>query len=158
MHPDPQVVLWPDYQEFYGWLCQEVDGLTDAELDFDSHDPAHEWMWWSIRRQVSHMAWDLLIVMYRRCHTFLWPDGNIPAPFRWEDHRLGSMQYDRVLDERLFWRLEDLLDKVKQRGRLGHPGRDHGASGHPAGDDEPTPWHPFLAACDPGAAPGCLGG
>jgi hypothetical protein len=23
------------------------------------------------------------------------------------------MQYDRVLDERLFWRLEDLLDKVK---------------------------------------------
>ena len=68
MHPDPQVVIWPDYQEFYRWLCQEVDGLTDAELDFDSHDPAHEWMWWSIRRQVSHMAWDLLIVMYRRCH------------------------------------------------------------------------------------------
>jgi hypothetical protein len=108
MHPDPQVVLWPDYQEFYGWLCQEVDGLTDAELDFDSHDPAHEWMWWSIRRQVSHMAWDLLIVMYRRCHTFLWPDGNIPAPIRWEDHRLGSMQYDRATTSRHrgtpFWR------------------------------------------------------
>ena len=55
MHPDPHIVLWPDFQEFYRWLCQEVDGLTDAELDFDSHDPAHEWMWWSIRRQVSHM-------------------------------------------------------------------------------------------------------
>jgi hypothetical protein len=113
MHPDPQVVVWPDYQEFYRWLRQEVDGLTDAELDFDSHDPAHEWMWWSIRRQVSHMAWDLLIVMYRRCHMFLWPDGNVPTPIRWEDHRLGTMKYDRVLDERLFWRLEVLLDRVK---------------------------------------------
>src|SRR6266704_253743 len=113
MHPDLRIVIWPDYQEFYRWLCQEVDGLTDAELDFDSHDPAQEWMWWSIRRQVSHMAWDLLIVMYRRCHMFLWPDGNVPTPIRWEDHRLGSMKYDRVLDERLFWRLEVLLDKVK---------------------------------------------
>src|SRR5437870_9200787 len=111
MHPDSRVVLWPDYQAFYGWRCQEVAGLTDAELDFDSHDPAHEWMWWSIRRQVSHMAWDLLIVMYRRCHMFLWPDGNIPTPICWEDHRLGTMKYDRVLDERLYWRLEVLLEK-----------------------------------------------
>ena len=47
---------------------------------------------WSIRRQVSHMAWDLLIVMYRRCHRFLWPDGNVPTPIRWEDHRLGTVK------------------------------------------------------------------
>jgi hypothetical protein len=113
MHPDPSIVLWPDYQEFYRWLCQEVESLTDQELDFDSPDPTQEWMWWSIRRQVSHMAWDLLMVMYRRCHQFLWPDGNIPTPIRWEDHRLGSMQYDRVLDEHLFWQLDVLLDKVK---------------------------------------------
>jgi hypothetical protein len=45
MHPDPSIVLWPDYQEFYRWLCQEVEGLTDQELDFDSHDPTQEWMW-----------------------------------------------------------------------------------------------------------------
>jgi hypothetical protein len=44
---------------------------------------------------------------------FLWPDGNVPTPIRWEDHRLGTMQYDRVLDEGLFWRLDVLLDKVK---------------------------------------------
>jgi hypothetical protein len=113
MHSDPNVVTWPDYQEFYRWLCQEVDGLTEEALDFDSQDPAQEWMWWSIRRQVSHMAWDLLIVMYRRCHMFLWPDGNIPAPIRWEDHRLGAMKYDRVLDESLFWSLDVLLEKVQ---------------------------------------------
>ena len=56
---------------------------------------------------------DLLIVMYRRCQMLLWPDGHVPTPIRWEDHRLGSMKYDRVLDERLFWQLEVLLDKVK---------------------------------------------
>jgi hypothetical protein len=113
MHPDPSIVTWPDYQEFYRWLVQEVDGLTDAELDFAAPDPAPEWLWWSIRRQVSHMAWDLLMVMYRRCHMFLWPDGNIPAPIRWDDHRLGTMKYDRVLDESLFWHLDVLLDKVQ---------------------------------------------
>jgi len=113
MHPDPHVVLWPDYQAFYRWLCQEVEGLPEAALDFDTHDPAHEWMWWSIRWQASHMAWDLLIVMYRRCYLFLWPDGNVPTPIRWDDHRLGTMKYDRVLDERLFWRLDVLLGKVK---------------------------------------------
>jgi hypothetical protein len=44
---------------------------------------------------------------------FLWPDGDIPRPIRWEDHRLGAMKYDRVLDESLFWRLDALLEKVK---------------------------------------------
>ncbi len=113
MHPDPQVITWPDYQEFYRWLCQEVAGLNDAQLDFDSQDPAQEWMWWSIRRQVSHIAWVLLMVMYRRCHRFLWPDGNIPTPIRWEDHRLPTMKFDRRLDETLYWELATLLDKVK---------------------------------------------
>jgi hypothetical protein len=44
---------------------------------------------------------------------FLWPDGHIPTPIRWEDHRLGSMKYDRVLDESRFWRLDSLLEKVR---------------------------------------------
>ncbi len=113
MHPDPHIVVWPDYHGFYGWLCQEVEGLPEAVLDFDSQDPAQEWMWWSIRRQVSHMAWDLLMVMYRRCHTLLWPDGHIPTPIAWEEHRLGRMRDDRMLDTRLFWHLDVLLEKVK---------------------------------------------
>src|SRR2546428_12908055 len=96
MHPDPQVVLWSDYQEFYRWLCQEVDGLTDAALDFDSHDPAHEWMWWSIRRQVSHMAWDLLIVMYRRCHLFFLPRREITPPPLGGEPPLRSIKKDSV--------------------------------------------------------------
>src|SRR2546423_10162227 len=97
MHPDPQVVIWPDYQEFNRWLCQEVDGLTDAELDFDSHDPAHEWMWWSIRRQVSHMAWDLLIVMYRRRPKFLSSGGVKTPPHLLGGNRSGGTEKYPVL-------------------------------------------------------------
>ena len=63
MHDDPSIVAWPDYQEFRRWLETEVDGLSDVQLDFDSQDPAREWMWWSIRRQVSHVAW----VFWRSC-------------------------------------------------------------------------------------------
>ena len=103
------------------------------------------------------MAWDLLIVMYRRCHMFLWPDGNVPTPIRWEDHRLGTMQYDRVLDERLFWRLDVLLDKVK----LGVDWATQVVTTVPVDTlraTEPAPWHPLLAARDPGAAPWRLGG
>ena len=140
---------------FYRWLFQEVDGLTDAELDL-TRTTAHEWMWSGIRRQVSHMAWDLLIVMYRRCHRFLWPDGNVPTPIRWEDHRLGTMKYDRVLDERLFWRLEVLLDKVKL-GVDWATQVDHGAGGNATGDRKPASWHSLLAARI-SAAPGRLGG
>jgi len=114
MHADPAVVVWPDYQEFYTWLCREVDGLSDTQLDLDAQDPTQEWMWWSIRRQVSHMAWDLLIVMYKRCRMFLWPDGNLPTPIRWEDHTpLAAMKFDRRLDETLYWDMPVLLDKVK---------------------------------------------
>lgn len=113
MHPDPGVVLWPDYQEFYRCLSLKVEGLQEAQLDFDNQDPAQEWMWWSIRRQVSHMAWDLLMIMRRRCHMFLWPDGNIPQPIDWEAHRLSAMQFDRRLDETLYWDMATLLDKVQ---------------------------------------------
>lgn len=114
MHPDPAHVVWPDYQQFYTWLCHEVDGLTDAQLDFDSQDPTQEWMWWSIRRQVSHMAWDLLIIAYKRCGTLLWPDCQAPSPIRWQDHTpLAAMKFDRRLDETLYWEMPVLLEKVQ---------------------------------------------
>lgn len=113
MHPDPTMASWPDYSMLYQWLCQEVDGLQPAQLDFDAQAPAPEWMWWSIRRQVSHIAWVLLVFIHRRCHMFLWPDGQIPTPIRWEDHSLAGMKFDRRLDETLYWDLTVLLEKVK---------------------------------------------
>jgi hypothetical protein len=39
MHSDPTIVSWPDYSEVYNWLCQEVKGLSDTQLDVDSQAP-----------------------------------------------------------------------------------------------------------------------
>ena len=94
-------------------MHEEVHGLSEAQLNFDSEEPGHEWMQWSIRRQLSHVAWIHLAVMHRRFRTFLWPDGKIPTPIRWEDHRLGTMKSDRRLDESAHWDIDDILAKLK---------------------------------------------
>ena len=111
MNPDPNVIVWPDYEGFYRDVCQELDGLSETQLDFDAPEP--EWMRWSIRRQVSHMAWVMLSVMHRRFHAFLWPDGRIPTPIEWDEHRLPTMKSDRRLDESVRWEIADIVDKIK---------------------------------------------
>ena len=114
MPDDPAVGAMPPYSRLLTWTQDEIEGLTSAQLDLDDQHPEREWMWWSIRRQVSHMAWDALVFTHRRCATLLWPDGNDPAPVVWEHHHLGpSMKYDRMLDEDLFWEIPDLLEKLQ---------------------------------------------
>ncbi|MEM7271773.1 MAG: hypothetical protein AAF547_01725 [Actinomycetota bacterium] len=104
----------PPYQRLLPWIRAEVDGLTDAQLDLDDDHPDREWLWWSIRRQVSHIGWDALVFAHRRCAHLLWPDGDEPSPIVWADHHLGSgMKYDRRLDEDRFWAVPDLLDKIE---------------------------------------------
>ncbi|MEM7091445.1 MAG: hypothetical protein AAF567_00475 [Actinomycetota bacterium] len=113
MPQDPALGLLPPYRRLIEWTEIEVAGLTDEQLDLDDLAPDKEWMWWSIRRQVSHMAWDALCFTVRRCGHFLWPDGDVPAPIVWEDHRLGpDRRWDRVLDEDLFWEIPDLIEKM----------------------------------------------
>ena len=103
----------PPYRRLIDWLEREVDGLTESQLDFDNLSPETEWMWWSIRRQVSHIAWDALVFTHRRCAALLWPDGNEPEPVVWKHHHLGpEMKYDRVLDEDLYWEVPDLIAKM----------------------------------------------
>lgn len=114
MPVDPTAGTMPTYALVLDWLRPELVGLTDAELDYDDHAPDREWMWWSIRRQVSHMAWDSLIFPYRRCTELLWPDGDVPDPIGWTEHQMGpSARWDRVLDEDRFWAVPDLLDKLE---------------------------------------------
>ena len=92
----------------------ETDGLTRSQLDFDDPSPDKEWMWWSIRRQVSHIAWDALVFTHRRCGHLLWPGGDDPEPIVWEHHHLGpNMKYDRLLDEDLYWEVPDLIEKME---------------------------------------------
>ena len=50
----PGSVLFPEYATLYDLVAREVEGLTDEQLDFRSD----QWPWsgWSIRHQVSHIA------------------------------------------------------------------------------------------------------
>ncbi len=113
MPEDPSLGIMPYYPHLLDWIRAETAGLDDEVLDFDDQSPDREWMWWSIRRQVSHVAWDALVFTHRRCSHLLWPDGDEPNPVVWEHHHLGpAMKYDRVLDEDLYWEVPDLIDKM----------------------------------------------
>lgn len=113
MHEDETIGAMPPYGRLIEWVTNEVKGLTDAQLDLDDLGPENEWMWWSIRRQVSHIAWDSLVFTSRRCGALLWPDGDIPEPIIWKHHYMGQEpKYDRLLDEDLYWQVPDLIAKM----------------------------------------------
>ncbi|MEM8922754.1 MAG: hypothetical protein AAGD35_04560 [Actinomycetota bacterium] len=114
MPVDPAAGTMPTYDLILRWLEPELAGLTDEQLDLDDRHPDREWMWWSIRRQVSHMAWDSLIFPNRRCAPLLWPDGAVPDPIEWGAHRMRpGTQWDRVLDEDRFWTVSELLAPLR---------------------------------------------
>src|SRR5262249_51833995 len=50
------LTLFPGLADIGPWYRAEVHGLTEAQLDFAAPAPAPEWLWWSIRRQTSHIA------------------------------------------------------------------------------------------------------
>ncbi len=114
MPEDPSIGAMPPFRRLVDWLSAEVVGLTGPQLDFDDPHPDREWMWWSIRRQISHIAWDALVFTHRRCAHLLWPDGDDPEPIVWAHHHLGpEMKYDRVLDEDLYWEVPDLIGRMQ---------------------------------------------
>lgn len=114
MPEDRSVGAMPPYRMLVSWVKAETAGLTGAQLDYDDTHPDKEWMWWSIRRQVSHIAWDALVFTHRRCAALLWPDGDQPEPVVWKHHHLGpDMKYDRMLDEDLYWEVPDLIEKME---------------------------------------------
>ena len=89
MPESPATGAMPPYRRLVDWVRAETDGLTSDQLDFDDTSADNEWMWWSIRRQVSHIAWDALVFTHRRCGHLLWPDGDEPEPIVWRHHHLG---------------------------------------------------------------------
>ena len=113
MPEDESVGALPPFRRLPEWIDREVEGLTDEQLDLDDMSPDKEWMWWSIRRQVSHIGWDSLVFTSRRCGALLWPDGEVPEPIIWKHHYMGQEpKFDRMLDEDLYWQIPDLLDKI----------------------------------------------
>jgi hypothetical protein len=67
----PGSVLSPEYPMLYDWVAREVEGLTEAQLDFSSN----RWAWaeWSIRRQLSHMAFAIYMWLLVRWGNVLFP-------------------------------------------------------------------------------------
>lgn len=122
-HVDPGIVEMPEneslgamppYRRLIDWIETETAGLTPDQLDFHDTSPDNEWMWWSIRRQVSHIGWDALVFTSRRCGSLLWPNGEMPRPIAWEDHLMGSPEckWDRVLDEDKYRTIPELIAKI----------------------------------------------
>jgi len=104
----------PWYPHIVDWVEAEIAGLSDDQLDFHNTAPEKEWMWWSCRTQVSHIAWDALVFTKRRAGHLLWPNGDIPHPINWTEHQMGpNNKWDRILDTNLFWQIPDILSQLR---------------------------------------------
>lgn len=114
MPVSPATGAMPWYQHIVDWVEAEAAGLSTDQLDFHDGSPEKEWMWWSCRTQISHIAWDALVFTKRRAGHLLWPDGDVPEPINWVDHQMGpNNRWDRVLDTDLYWEVPDLLTKLR---------------------------------------------
>ena len=107
---DPGTVLFPEYSGLYELIAREVQGLTDAQLDFSSEQ--WEWAKWNIRRQLSHMASLIYGWLLGPWGNTLFPDGNhgvtdvqgLTASFR-----SGSR-----LDDRHYWDFPAILHQLQE--------------------------------------------
>lgn len=104
----PAADLFPGFAALYDLIASEVDGLTDAQLNWTSD----RWGWahWSIRRQTSHMASLLFRWMLVRWGDTLFPDGSHGV----EDVQgLAMSPNDRALDVR-YHTMEQILGKLRE--------------------------------------------
>ena len=105
----PGTALFPQFQsDIYQMVAKEVRGLTDEVLDFESD--RWEWSKWSIRRNLSHVASGDLRWIWVRWGEILFPNG---LPNSAELDFLCESPQDRRLDESLYWRVEDILPKLR---------------------------------------------
>ncbi len=100
----------PDFQALRTMFHQEVEGLSDAQLDWEDH--AEEWSRWSIRRQISHVALAYFFWWVKMWGKTLWPDAPPADPIDFA--KAAPNVYDRRLDEEKYWSLEDLLPKFDE--------------------------------------------
>jgi hypothetical protein len=98
--------LFPEYAKLAGMYAREVYGLTDEQVDL--RRPDKSWGRWSIREQVSHMAF----VNYR-WFSYHWGDILLGVS-RSIDKSLGeTASADRMLDPFRFHEIGDLLTTLR---------------------------------------------
>ena len=105
----PGTALFPEYAALYDLISGEVEGLTDAQLDFESD--RWEWSKWSIRRQLSHMTSLIYRWLLVRWGDTLFPGGGHGV----EDVAgVAESSYDRRMDEERYWELPTIMGKLKE--------------------------------------------
>ena len=106
----PGTQLFPQFKnQIYDMIAEEIEGLTDEQLDFDSD----RWGWsaWSIRRNVSHMASGDFRWLLQRWGKRLFTDG---VPHVADLDGILSAEFDRRLDESVYWQIDDILAVLRR--------------------------------------------
>ena len=101
----PGTVLFPQFRnEIFDMYVEELAGLTDEQLDFQSD----RWGWseWSIRRNVSHVASGDFRWLLQRWGERLFTEG-LPEIEDWDG--IIASPYDRRLDETKYWEMDAIL-------------------------------------------------
>ena len=101
----PGTVLFPQFRnEIFDMYVEELAGLTDEQLDFQSD----QWGWseWSIRRNVSHVASGDFRWLLQRWGERLFTEG-LPEIEDWDG--IIASPYDRRLDETKYWEMDAIL-------------------------------------------------
>ena len=105
----PGSALFPEFDTLYELIANEVEGLTDDQLDWTSEE--YGWAEWSIRVQVSHMA----SLIYRWL-ILRWGDVTFPN----DEHGvvdvdgLAASPYDRRMDDTKYYELPVILTKLQE--------------------------------------------
>ena len=102
--------LFPSYWRVDSLIRDEVVELSDEVLDWTSD----RWGWslWSIRQQTSHM-----VSVPLRWLIGMWGDQIFGDewPVSQEHYdSLNSKEFDRRLDDRVFWEIEDILGALDE--------------------------------------------
>ena len=105
--------LFPEFSTLYDLIAREVEGMTDEQLDFNSN----RWPWaeWSIRYQLSHMAFAMYLWLLVRWGDILFPQGDhgvddVPG--------LTASGFDRRLDEHRYWDVSVILHRLQEAIKL----------------------------------------
>ena len=106
----PGIEVFPQFrQEIYEMYRQELAGLTDEQLDFESD----RWGWseWSIRKNLSHVASGDFRWLLQRWGEDLFTNG-LPTIDDWDG--IIDSPYDRRLDEEKYWQVEDIFAVMRK--------------------------------------------
>ena len=105
----PGSALFPEFDTLYDLIANEVEGLTDDQLDWTSEE--YGWAEWSIRVQLSHMASLIYRWLILRWGDVTFPNGEHGV----EDvNGLAASPFDRRMDDTKYYELQDILTKLRE--------------------------------------------